>query len=51
MILRYSLLRVYIAEHIQLLLVFSAHAFFLSGRAVGARKFRGTRFIKDCDLP
>jgi hypothetical protein len=42
MILRYSLLRAYIAEHIQLQLVFSAHAFFLSGRAVETREFRGT---------
>jgi hypothetical protein len=31
MIVRNSLLRTYIAEHIQLLLVVSAHAFFLSG--------------------
>jgi hypothetical protein len=51
MILRYSLLRAYVAEHIQLLLVFSAHAFFLSGRAVETREFRGTRFIKECYLP
>ena len=51
MILRYSLLRTYVAEHIQLLLVFSAHAFFLSGRAVETREFRGARFIKECDLP
>jgi hypothetical protein len=30
MILGYSLLGAYVAEHIQLLLIFSAHAFFLS---------------------
>jgi hypothetical protein len=31
MIMRNSLLRAYVAKHIQLLLIFSAHAFFLSG--------------------
>ncbi|MGC2515645.1 MAG: hypothetical protein WA383_14065, partial [Terriglobales bacterium] len=29
-------------KHVQLLLVFSAHAFFLSGCAVETREFRGT---------
>ncbi len=38
----YSLLWAYVAEHIQLLLVFSTHAFFLSGCAVETREFRGT---------
>jgi hypothetical protein len=32
-IVGYSLLRAYVAEHIQLLLVVSTHAFFLSGCA------------------
>lgn len=41
MILRYSLLRAYIAEHVQLLLIFSAHAFFLSVPAVETRSFSG----------
>jgi hypothetical protein len=40
--LGYSLLRAYVAEHIQLLLVFSTHTFFLSGCAVETREFRGT---------
>src|ERR1022692_4269864 len=40
--LGYSLLRAYVAEHIQLLLVFSTHTFFLSGCAVETRAFRGT---------
>src|ERR1039457_5937830 len=42
MVLGYSLLWAYVAEHIQLLLVFSTHAFFLSGCAVETREFRGT---------
>src|ERR1017187_8153745 len=42
MILGYSLLWAYVAEHIQLLLVFSTHTFFLSGCAVETREFRGT---------
>src|SRR5271166_2858146 len=42
MVLRHSLLRADIAEDIQLLLVFSAHAFFLSGCAVETREFSGT---------
>jgi len=32
----------YVAEHIQLLLIFSTHAFFLSGCAVETREFRDT---------
>src|ERR1022692_1266274 len=42
MVLGYSLLWAYVAEHIQLLLVFSTHASFLSGCAVETREFRGT---------
>src|ERR1035441_4948880 len=42
MVPRHSLFRTYIAKHIQLLLVFSAHAFFLSGCAVETRAFRGS---------
>src|ERR1035438_6029825 len=42
MVLGYSLLRAYVAEHIQLLLVFSTHSFFLSGCAVETREFCGT---------
>src|SRR5258707_12424593 len=42
MVLGYSLLRAYVAEHIQLLLVFSTHTFFLSGCAVETREFCGT---------
>ena len=42
MVLGNSLLRAYVAEHIQLLLVFSTHAFFLSGCAVETREFCGT---------
>ena len=41
-VVRYSLLWAYVAEHIQLLLVVSSHAFFLSGCAVETREFRGT---------
>ncbi|MGO9826805.1 MAG: hypothetical protein ACLPMG_16210, partial [Terriglobales bacterium] len=41
-IVRNSLLGADVAEHVQLLLVFSAHAFFLSGCAVETREFRGT---------
>jgi hypothetical protein len=37
--LRNSLLTIHIQEHIQLLLVFSAHAFFLADRAVETRGF------------
>src|SRR4029077_18923627 len=37
-----SLLRVDVAEHVQLLLVFSAHAFFLSVRSVETREFSGS---------
>jgi hypothetical protein len=36
-VLGYSLLRVYIAKQVQLLLIFSAHACFLSGYAVETR--------------
>jgi hypothetical protein len=39
MVLGYSLLRAYIAEDIQLLFVFSTHAFFLAGWAVETREF------------
>src|ERR1700733_1193395 len=42
MVLWNSLLRVDIAEHVQLLIVFSAHAFFLSGCVVETREFSGT---------
>ena len=42
MVLGHSLLRADVAEHVQLLLVFSTHAFFLSGCAVETREFRGT---------
>jgi hypothetical protein len=41
-ILRNSLLGADVAEHVQLLLVFSAHAFFLSGCVVETREFSGT---------
>jgi hypothetical protein len=41
-ILRNSLLGADVAEHVQLLLVFSAHAFFLSGRAAETTVFPGT---------
>jgi hypothetical protein len=43
--LRYSLLGAYVAEHIQLLLVVSSHAFFLSGCAVETRERRGTELV------
>src|SRR5438876_427287 len=42
MVLRNSQLGAYIAEYSQLLLVFSAHAFFLSVCAVETREFSGT---------
>jgi len=42
MVLRNSLLRAYVAEHVQLLLVFSAHAFFLPVRSVETRVFSGS---------
>ena len=45
MVLGYSLLRAYVAEHIQLLLVFSTHTFFLSGCAVETREFSGSRTV------
>src|SRR5438552_5580971 len=41
-VLRNSLLRADVAEHVQLLLVFSAHASFLSGCVVETREFSGT---------
>jgi hypothetical protein len=41
----HSLLWAYVAEHIQLLLVVSSHAFFLSGCAVETREFRGTASV------
>jgi hypothetical protein len=40
-ILRNSLLGADVAEHVQLLLVFSAHALFLSGWVVETREFPG----------
>src|ERR1700756_5662299 len=42
MVLRNSLLGVDVAEHVQLLLIFSAHAFFLSVRSVQTREFSGS---------
>src|SRR5579864_3642177 len=42
MVLRNSLLGTDVTEHIQLLLVFSTHAFFLSGCVVETREFFGT---------
>src|SRR6266851_9641381 len=42
MVLGYSLLWAYVAEHIQLLLVLSTHTFFLSGCAVETRELPGT---------
>jgi glucose-6-phosphate 1-dehydrogenase len=42
MVLGHSLLWAYVAKHIQLLLVFSTHTFFLSGCAVETRQFCGT---------
>ena len=42
MILRYWLLRANVAEDIQLLLVFSSHAFFLSECVVETREFLDT---------
>ena len=47
MIVRISLLWADVAEHVQLLLVFSAHAFFLSSCAVETREFRGTGLIAE----
>jgi len=41
-----SLLGADVAEHIQLLLVFSAHAFFLSGCVVETREFCGTSTLR-----
>jgi hypothetical protein len=43
MVLRKSLLGAYVTKHIQLLLDFSTHAFFSSGRVVEARELSGTR--------
>src|SRR5271169_2438471 len=45
MVLRNSLLGADVAEHVQLLLVFSAHAFFLSVRAVETREFSGSTCV------
>lgn len=42
---RDSLLGADVAEHVQLLLLFSAHAFFLSSGAVETREFRDTGLI------
>jgi hypothetical protein len=50
-ILRNSLLGVYIAEHIQLLLVASEHAIFLSGRVVETRGFFGSGSVSARMLP
>jgi hypothetical protein len=41
-----GMIRAYVQEHIQLLLVFSTHAFFLSGCAVETREFRGTTSLQ-----
>src|ERR1022692_1574230 len=51
MVLGYSLLRAYVAEHIQLLLVFSKHTSFLSGCAVETRAFRGTESASNRVFP
>src|ERR1022692_2713840 len=51
MVLGYSLLRAYVAEHIQLLLVFSTHTSFLSGCAVETRAFRGTESASNRVFP
>src|ERR1035438_2824925 len=40
-----------VAEHIQLLLVFSTHTFFLSGCAVETREFRGTASVSNRVFP
>jgi hypothetical protein len=45
MILWYSLLRADEAEHVQLLLVYSAHAFFLSACVVETRESSGTNNV------
>jgi hypothetical protein len=45
MVLRNSLLGADLAEHVQLLLVFSAHAFFLSVRTVETREFSGSNRV------
>src|SRR2546428_6908119 len=42
MVVRDSLLRAYVAENSQLLLVLSTHVFFLSGCVVETREFSGT---------
>ena len=47
MVLRNSLFETDVAEHIQLLLIFSAHTFFLSGRVVETRESFGTARLKD----
>jgi len=41
MFVRNPLLGVYVAEHVQLLLVFSMHVFFLSACVVETREFLG----------
>src|SRR5271169_5974546 len=51
MVLGYSLLRAYVAEHIQLLLVFSTHTFFLSGCVVETREFCGTALASNRVFP
>jgi hypothetical protein len=50
-VLRHSLLRAYIAEHIQLLLILSTHTFFLSGRVVETREFCGTALASSRVFP
>jgi hypothetical protein len=50
MILRNSLLRADVAENVQLLLVFSAHASFLSSCAVETREFLGAG-VTFCERP
>jgi hypothetical protein len=50
-VLGYSLLRAYVAEHIQLLLVLSTHTFFLSGWVVETREFCGTALASNRVFP
>jgi len=45
MVLWNSLLGADIAEHVQLLLVFSTHAFFLAATVVETREFSGTAIL------
>jgi len=50
MVLRNSLLRAYVAEHIQLLLVVSAHRFFLPALPVKVRFFLFLTQLLHCAL-